>query len=267
MQIREVDVTGISKNICIDSIINVPRKVFDSIIMNQLTVPQEIERLSKCYGCFGTTFVSFITFNKKLIETKTLRGFDIIGDSILLLQHKSIYDIIEKNSNFEKDKFYFITIGVRFELVAGEDNKVIERIDSLGGSYYILKKSKIDIRFKTDSIPFNFFPKNIEECITQLDTILTEETKNKIRTWDKDYFDYKANYRLYHWIFHNWKIPCGITTSGRIKSELEQYFSDLGITESCYIATVVMNCYYNHLTSGNLKFIEEINNCLGKLNK
>jgi hypothetical protein len=88
VQIREVDITGISKNIIIDSIINVPKIVFDSIIMDQLTVPQEIERLSKCYGCSGTTFVSFIAFNKKLIETKTVRGFNNIMDSVLFIPGK-----------------------------------------------------------------------------------------------------------------------------------------------------------------------------------
>jgi len=251
--------TGASKAINIDSLIDIPSNYFDSLILNQSSVPQELEMVSKCYCCSGSTFYSFTIFNNKLIETFKIRGFNDIIDSLLLIQHKKIYNILERHSNFQNDKFYFITTSVRFEYIEGADDKKINNINNLGGRELILQKRRNDILFRIDALPFFNIPKNIQECVIQLDTVLTEQSINKIKSWDREYYEIKARYELRHWINNNWNIPCGIVITGSPKNELVQYFNNLGITEQCYIAGIVMNCYRNYLLDGNIRLNEEIN--------
>ncbi len=141
MEIREVDMTGASKSINIDSIIDIPRNSFDSLILNQASVPQELEMVSKCYGCSGSTFYSFTIFNNRLIETFKIRA--LITFPLLLIQHKNIYNILESHSNFPNDKFYFITTSVRFEYIEGADYKKINNIDNLGGGELVFQKKKL----------------------------------------------------------------------------------------------------------------------------
>jgi hypothetical protein len=70
--IRKVDLTGVSKNINIDSIITISKESYDSIVISQLSVPQNLE----CDGLEGSLILCFISFNNNLIETKVVKAFE-----------------------------------------------------------------------------------------------------------------------------------------------------------------------------------------------
>lgn len=259
--IRKVDLTGVSKNINIDSIITISKESYDSIVISQLSVPQNLE----CDGLEGSLIISFITFNNNLIETKVVKAFEPKIDSILFQQNKIIYTILNKYSIFEKDKYYFITIGVRFEHINDDDNIIVKKLDSLNGRYYILQKSDTNFKFNIDTIPFNQIPKNIDECIIQLDSALTNSTKNRIKVWDKECFTSITSNEFLNWIRRNWHIMCdGLTLNKYEKVGLEKYFYDLGITEPCYIVSIIRNCYYRHLNGSNINFNDEVTNYIEK---
>lgn len=259
MEIREVDLIGTSKLINIDSIINISRTSFDSIILYLVSVPQDLEMASKCYDCSGSTFYSFMLLHNRLIETFKIRGFNDIIDSLLLIQHRKLYDALERHSNFQNDKLYFIITSVRFGYIEGDDDKKINTINNLGGREVVLRKRRNENFFRMDSIPAINIPKNIQECIIQLDTVLTEQSKSKIKSWDREYYETKARHEFHHWINNNWNTNCGILITGNPKNDLVQYFYNLGITEQCYITGIVMNCYRNYLLDGNIRLNEEIN--------
>jgi hypothetical protein len=256
--IREVDIIGNSKKINIDSIINIPKLTFDSIVLSQIFVPQNLMNIRTCGHCIATVYVTYITFQNKLIETKIIRGIDSKFDSILMQQHRIVFSNIEKYSKFDSSKFYFINIAIRFELDYNEEKKYIEHLDNSGGRLYILQKKQIDVHFIIDSIKPNDIPKNIEECLNQLDTILDNTTKNKIKKWDEEYYKDNVTFIFYQWISNNWNIPCGIISSDTNRYGLVKYFYDLGINEECYIPAIIRDCYYRHLIGEPLAFNEVI---------
>lgn len=265
--IREVDLSGNSKNINLDSIITISTASFDSLVLNQLSIPQYLESHTKCFTCEGRLYVSFLIFNKNLISTNTLRGLNPSFDSVLISQNKVVFNSLVNNIDVKKDHYYFITIAVSYEYSDKEDNIEIIKTDTLGGRLYIFQKSKTDIEFKTNSIYNDKIPRNIDECLLQLDSILTNASKDKIRNWDKEYFDSKL-IEFRKWIQMNWEVSCGIFTNPEEqKIGLEKYFHDLGLNETCYIPSIVMNCYYNYIAGKDIRFNEEVEFFIKKQNK
>lgn len=147
--INEINFIGDSKKLNNDSILSIPLSVFNSITINQLEIPNNIQEEGNCYGCRGTIFVGFMIDGKKIISTKVLRGFNNKFDSILLKQHTVVLNNIIKYSNLKPDNFYYITIPIKYMLddynEYNESQKFVQ-IDTKNATYinyiYVLLDKK-----------------------------------------------------------------------------------------------------------------------------
>ena len=108
--------SGNSKELCIDSILSISLSTFDSIVLNQLEIPNNIDEESDCIHCVGTNIVGFMLEGKKIISTKVIIGFNQTFDSIILKQHRIIVDNIIKYSKIKSDNYYYIILPIRYLL-------------------------------------------------------------------------------------------------------------------------------------------------------
>lgn len=95
-----------------------------------------------------------------------------------------------------------------------------------------------------------YIPKDIEDCIIQLDSILDDSTKMEIKEMTKSSFSAEAHMGLGLWMRNNW----GLWEGGSLAS----YFNELGLYHPDEISGTILNCYYNHLKGFDVDLKGEI---------
>ena len=97
----------------------------------------------------------------------------------------------------------------------------------------------------------NYIPKNINECLIQLDNILQDSVKQKITTFSEDEFVDSSHFSLGMDIRDKW----GLWNN----SVLLAYFHELGIYHPDDMSEIILRCYYRHFKDKPLDFITMIN--------
>lgn len=97
-----------------------------------------------------------------------------------------------------------------------------------------------------------YIPKDIKDCMIQLDSILGDSTKMNIKEMTKSSFSAGAHMDLGLWIRNNWGLRRG--------GALATYFNGLGLYNPDDISSVILNCYYNHLKGLEVNLKDEIEN-------
>lgn len=111
-------------------------------------------------------------------------------------------------------------------------------------------KKEDKIRFVSDTLRGHYIPKDILDCIKQIDSFWDDSTKNKVKTWSENEFGDITHHGFGMWIRNNWQLWSG--------SRLSKYFNSFGVTEPDDISDIILNCYHRHLTGKDIRFEEEV---------
>ncbi len=109
----------------------------------------------------------------------------------------------------------------------------------------VLTDTWMDIRKKK---PKNKIPKNLEECFTFLDNILSNEDKEKARK-DPE-FGRKVHHSLGRMLRNDWYLWRG--------GKLKDYFNELGIWHADDMSGIILTSYHRHLNGDDLKLYEQV---------
>ena len=93
-----------------------------------------------------------------------------------------------------------------------------------------------------DTTPQVYIPKDLEDCMRQLDSMLNAEDKAYIQKEGAA----AVHFSLGMWIRNNW----GLWGSSR----LQKYFVDNGIKHPDDMSEVILGCYVKHLNGEELDF-------------
>ena len=114
--IKQINKYGEMETLCNDSILTIEIPSFDSIVLDQLTVPKYDVVSETCYGCQGTIYVGFMVYENEILLTKTIRGFSKEFDLLFIEQHRIVLNNILKYAKFDNDCFYYIIVPIKFVL-------------------------------------------------------------------------------------------------------------------------------------------------------
>lgn len=95
-----------------------------------------------------------------------------------------------------------------------------------------------------DTIPQVYIPKDLEDCIRQLDSMLCPADKVYIQSGGS------VHHSLGMWIRNNWGLWGG--------SRLETYFTDNGIHHPDDMSGVILECYVMHLNGEKVKYKQKL---------
>jgi len=90
-----------------------------------------------------------------------------------------------------------------------------------------------------DALHGEHIPKYVNECITTLDTLLADSTKQSIRAMSESEFGARAHFGLGLWIRNNWGLWRG--------SKLSYYFNQHGVYHPDYMSAIILAAYHRSL--------------------
>jgi len=93
-------------------------------------------------------------------------------------------------------------------------------------------------------------PKNLEEAISELDRMLSAESKNEIINKTEDEFAASSHFGIGTWMRNNWGLWKG--------GELADYFINLEIYNPEDMSGLILDWYYRHLQNPNLTAEEQV---------
>jgi hypothetical protein len=102
-----------------------------------------------------------------------------------------------------------------------------------------------------DDLSKNYIPKNLQECFTQLDFLLSDSTKQKIITYSEPEFIGLSHLNLGMFLRNKWGLWRGL--------ELSAYFNHFGIKHPESISSIILTSYYRYLTKKPIEFGSLIN--------
>jgi hypothetical protein len=102
-------------------------------------------------------------------------------------------------------------------------------------------------RLKLDSINGVYIPKDIDECMTELDRLIDEKWKYDFAK-EEEQIAVATAYRPGPgiWMRNNWGLWGG--------SRLQKYFSDKGVKDPEEISWIILTCYHRHVNGNPLDF-------------
>lgn len=109
---------------------------------------------------------------------------------------------------------------------------------------------KYKIVISHDSINGIYIPKNINDCLHQLDLILNDTVKSEILKMDERNFTINAHFGLGMWLRNNWGLWGG--------SRLQLYFIKEGIDHPDNMSDIILTSYYRYKKSQNINFKQQI---------
>ncbi|MBK6348182.1 MAG: hypothetical protein IPF68_20015 [Bacteroidales bacterium] len=97
----------------------------------------------------------------------------------------------------------------------------------------------------------NYIPKNLTECLIQLDSTLSDSIKQNILTYPETEFVGLSQLNLGMYLRNKWGLWWG--------SELSVYFNNLGINHPDDMSGIILTSYCRHLNGVPIDFIELVN--------
>lgn len=91
-----------------------------------------------------------------------------------------------------------------------------------------------------------YVPIDLPDCMRQLDSILTPENKELIRSLEEKDFLAKTHFSLGMWIRNNWRLWAG--------SRLATYFDEQGIHHPDDMSGVILRCYYHYFRGEKVNY-------------
>ena len=99
---------------------------------------------------------------------------------------------------------------------------------------------------QVDSSKTVYVPVDLPDCMRQLDSLLTQENKELIRSLEENDFLARTHFALGIWIRNNWGLWAG--------SRLATYFDGQGIHHPDDMSGVILCCYYHYLKGEKVNY-------------
>lgn len=232
-----------------DSIVKIKNATLDSILLKTLTIPECKDEYMDIITdeLFGKVYYEFVFENNKVLEKKCLKGIGKEIDTILFYQHEKIFKTFLNFLKIDEKLKYTVIVPMYF---CGNEYCDSTYIKYIGERYYYCIQKKQSI-ISFDPSKNDFIPKNIEDCIVQLDKMIDSNTKKWIKIKSESLFSYKAHHGLGMWIRNNWGL-------WKI-SELSEYFNNLGIYHPDDMSGIIIDSYYRRINGLDIKLEEQIN--------
>lgn len=96
----------------------------------------------------------------------------------------------------------------------------------------------------------DYIPKDIDDCLTHLEKILTDSEKAIFKQCDEITFSLSMHFNCGLWIRNIWSLASG--------SRLFMYFNELGVHHPDSMSEIILTSYYRHLHGQEIKFEEQI---------
>jgi hypothetical protein len=110
--------------------------------------------------------------------------------------------------------------------------------------------SEDKVRFSTDSLRGVYIPKDIEDCIAQINSFWTESTKLKMKNLTENEFSAKLHLSFGMWMRNNWQLWGG--------SRLSKYFNDKGVYHPDDMSGIILDSYHRNLNGQEIKLDEQV---------
>ena len=108
------------------------------------------------------------------------------------------------------------------------------------------------IRFTTDSLRGIYIPKDIEDCLIQIDSFWSDSTKLRMKNLTENEFSGRLHLGFGTWMRNNWQLWGS--------SRLTKYFNDKGIYHPEAMSGLILDSYYRKLNGRDIRLDEQIKN-------
>lgn len=114
------------------------------------------------------------------------------------------------------------------------------------------KKSEQEekVRFITDTLDGEYIPKDLEDCIRQIDLWWSDSVKQEIKGWTEDKFLGTTHHGFGTGLRNGWQLWGG--------SRLSKYFNQLGINHPDDMSGIILTSYYRRLVGKDLDVAGQI---------
>ena len=99
---------------------------------------------------------------------------------------------------------------------------------------------------QSDSSKSVYVPVDLPDCMRQLDSILTSENKELIRSLEEKDFLSRTHFAVGMWLRNNWGLWAG--------SRLATYFDEQGIHHPDDMSGVILRCYYHYVRGEKVNY-------------
>jgi hypothetical protein len=93
-------------------------------------------------------------------------------------------------------------------------------------------------------------PRNLEDCLIQIDQLLPDSVKHSISTHTEDEFSVVMHLSLGLWIRNNWGLWKG--------SRLSNFFYEIGVFHPDDMSAIILDSYYRRSTGKDIKLEEQV---------
>lgn len=125
----------------------------------------------------------------------------------------------------------------------------IRKVKIVNDSLKIIKQQKYESDLKRDSIDGIYIPTDIEDCIRELNRILSQKDKEEIaKSSDGERAMYHMSIGL--WMRNNWGLWGG--------SRLKKYFLDKGVNHPDNMSGIILSVYYKSVTGQKYNVPDEL---------
>ncbi|HSP88561.1 MAG TPA: DUF6794 domain-containing protein [Ignavibacteriaceae bacterium] len=225
---------------------------------NGFPIPESIE---ECITYLDNTFTKNVKKELKKIDEEELKNLYNIyifdewqeDDSTNFIKYFYDHNIEDKS-----DREYLVLLAYQHYLLNKPFDFIreTERIKLYNDSLKIIEALKIEEEKKErlyletlDTIKGVYIPKDINDCIRTLDSMLSTKFKNEfMKSEDNVYREHLDSLGL--WIRNNWGLRYG--------SRLSKYFENLGIHHPDHMAGIIRTIYFKYLNKLLIDINDEI---------
>jgi len=220
----------------------------DSISFNGFYIPKNID---ECNTVLNNILGKKAKEKLKLANVEDLRnvtGLFIIdewleNDSTRLTNYFKQFSLTSQDF---QDREFLITLSYHKFInnqpfdISVESKKFTDRRDSIKREIEQERKERYKVNIKADSIDGIFIPTNLNSCFVELDKLLNDTIKQKIRNI-KNSFELVGEYHmgLGRWMRNNWELWGG--------SRLQVYFHGRQIFDPDEMSSIILESYAKYL--------------------
>jgi hypothetical protein len=227
----------------------VPRVFIDSLILNSLQIPF-LDDESEGRHSYGTLFTSYIILNDSLLESKIVRGLSPDLSSLLRTETDKIFNVYKSHLALDSLTKYRVFIGIRYTDNYKSDTiflDTLKKVYTVARVQHPLKSLPISLN---KGIVLDRNPKNLDDCLKQLDLLFDEETKVNMNEYTEEEFGSELHMWIGIKLRNYWNLWGG--------SELSEYFNELGIFHPDDMTGILFTSYHRYITGKPLLLEEQI---------
>ncbi|MEM6379957.1 MAG: DUF6794 domain-containing protein [Bacteroidota bacterium] len=115
---------------------------------------------------------------------------------------------------------------------------------------YFARQARYEKNIVADSIDGVYIPKNLSECLQQIDHFWTDSLKNEVKNMAEEDFGSTAHFGFGRWMRNHWGLWGG--------SRLKKYFNAMGIYHADDMSGIILRCYHRYLNRKPIRLGDQI---------